>query len=155
MLQKNRKTKLRNYLKNKEENMTAKTIKEKIKKVNEILLKGENKNVSQDSYSGYTGYKPQYIVDAMNAVFDIGEWGFVEAETQIIEEKEKPSLALSRVTVRIKGVEFVPQAWGQSRITRGDIGDAKKGAMTDAIKKALSYYSIGNRAYHGLLKGDK
>jgi len=135
------------------------TVKEKIKKVNEILLKGEKNNVSPDSYSGYTGYKPQYIVDAMNEVFEIGGWGYEENKThtvnEVVDGKEKPSLALSRVNVFIVGVEFSPKAWGQSRITRGDIGDAKKGAMTDAIKKALSYFSIGNRAYRGLLKGDK
>ena len=31
-------------------------------------------------------------------------------------------------------------------------GDCKKSAQTDALKKALSYFSIGNKAYHGLLK---
>src|SRR6185312_17383890 len=47
-----------------------------------------------------------------------------------------------------------PVGWGQNRVTRGDIGDARKGAQTDAIKKALSYFSIGNRAYQGLLGED-
>src|SRR5437763_351841 len=132
----------------------AKTIEEKIKAVNKILQEGEPGNISVDAYSGFTGYKPQFIVDAMNAVFGIGGWGFDEMQTALegLNDKGLPSLAVGQVKVWIKGIDFHPVGWGQSRITKGDIGDAKKGAQTDAIKKALSYFSIGNRAYHGLLK---
>ncbi len=133
----------------------AKTTEEKIRAVNKILHDGEPKNVSIDNYSGYSGYKPQYIIDAMNAVFKIGNWGFEEVATEIVThqtEKGNSSLAIAQVKVWLKGVEFQPVGWGQSRVTKGDVGDAKKGAQTDAIKKALSYFSIGNRAYHGLLK---
>lgn len=134
----------------------AKTIEEKIKAVNTILHDGEPKNVSIDNYSGFTGYKPQYIVDGMNAVFHIGGWGFEEVSTEIVShqtEKGTSTLAICQVKVWIKDISFQPVGWGQSRVTKGDVGDAKKGAQTDAIKKALSYFSIGNRAYHGLLKG--
>ena len=134
----------------------AKTIEEKIKAVNMLLQDGEPKNVSIDNYSGYSGYKPQYIIDAMNAVFKIGAWGFEEVSSEIVthqtEKGTTSNLALCQVKVWLKNVEFMPVGWGQSRVTKGDIGDAKKGAQTDAIKKALSYFSIGNRAYHGLLK---
>ncbi len=50
----------------------AKTTEEKIKAVNKILQDGEPGNVSNDTYSGFTGYKPQYILEALNAVFHIG-----------------------------------------------------------------------------------
>jgi recombination DNA repair RAD52 pathway protein len=134
----------------------AKTIEEKIKAVNKLLQDGEPGNISIDNYSGFTGYKPQYIVDAMNAVFHIGEWGFEEVSSEIVSHQTdkgtNSNLAICQVKVWLKGVQFQPVGWGQSRVTKGDIGDAKKGAQTDAIKKALSYFSIGNRAYHGLLK---
>ena len=133
----------------------AKTIEQKIKTVNTILHEGEPKNISIDNYSGFTGYKPQYIVDAMNAVFKIGQWGFEEVASEIVThttEKGTSSLAIAQVKVWIKDIEFKPVGYGQSRVTKGDVGDAKKGAQTDAIKKALSYFSIGNRAYHGLLR---
>ena len=133
----------------------AKTIEEKIKAVNQLLHDGEPKNISIDNYSGFTGYKPQFIVDAMNAVFKIGQWGFEEVASEIVThqtEKGNSSLAIAQVKVWIKTIEFMPVGYGQSRVTKGDVGDAKKGAQTDAIKKALSYFSIGNRAYHGLLK---
>ena len=133
----------------------ARTTEEKIKAVNKVLLYGEPGNISIDNYSGFTGYKPQFIVDAMNAVFKIGQWGFEEVASEIVThqtEKGHSSLAIAQVKVWIKTIDFMPVGYGQSRVTKGDVGDAKKGAQTDAIKKALSYFSIGNRAYHGLLK---
>ena len=133
----------------------AKTTEEKIKAVNKVLQDGEPGNISIDNYSGFTGYKPQFIFDALNAVFKLGNWGFEEVHAEIVShqtEKGTSSLAIAQVKVWIKTIDFTPVGYGQSRVTKGDIGDAKKGAQTDAIKKALSYFSIGNRAYHGLLK---
>jgi len=133
----------------------AKTVGEKIKAVNQVLKDGEPGNISVDNYSGFTGYKPQHIVDAMNAVFGIGGWGFDEMSADILTsqtEKGTSSLAIAQVKVWLKDIACTPVGWGQSRVTKGDAGDAKKGAQTDALKKALSYFSIGNRAYHGLLK---
>ena len=102
----------------------AKTIEEKIKAVNTILHDGEPKNVSVDNYSGFTGYKPQYIVDAMNAVF-LGSWGFEEVSAEIVThqtEKGTSSIAIAHVKVWLKGIDFQPASYGQSRVTKGDIG---------------------------------
>jgi hypothetical protein len=139
----------------KQQTAEVKTVEGKIKTVNRILQQGEPANISVDSYSGYSGYKPQHIVDAMNAVFGVGNWGFVELSAEVVStptEKGSVSLAVAQVQVWLKGIDFMPVGWGQNKVTRGDVGDAKKGAQTDAIKKALSYFSIANRAYHGLLR---
>jgi recombination DNA repair RAD52 pathway protein len=136
----------------------AKTVEEKIKAVNQVLKDGEPGNISVDNYSGFTGYKPQHIVDAMNLVFGIGNWGFEELFADILTsstEKGPTSLAIAQVKVWLKDIACMPVGWGQSRVTKGDAGDAKKGAQTDALKKALSYFSIGNRAYHGSLRPAK
>lgn len=132
------------------------TLSDKIKAVNQMLKDSEPTSVSVDSYSGYSGYKPQYVIDCLNKEVGIDGWGFEEIKTATLKDKSNlPYLALAQVKVWLKDVRFQPVAWGQSRITRDDIGDAKKGAQTDAIKKALSYFSIGNRAYHGLLGNGK
>lgn len=128
---------------------------QKVNQVNDLLLKGEPENVSVDTYSGFTGYKPQYILDAMNEVFGLGDWGFEEVSSEIIAGSDKGGLAVTQVKVWLAGITSQPVGWGQARITKGDIGDARKGAQTDAIKKALSYFSIGNRAYKGLLPDGK
>src|SRR5690348_6307340 len=89
----------------------AKTVEEKIKAVNKVLQDGEPANVSVDSYSGFTGYKPQYIIDAMNAVFGIGGWGFEEISSEIVShqtEKGTSSLAVTQVKVWIKNISFQP-----------------------------------------------
>jgi recombination DNA repair RAD52 pathway protein len=136
--------------------LDAKTVEDRIKAVNKILQDGEPGNISVDSYSNRTGYKPQYLIDVMNAVFKIGQWGFEEVGAELVtnqtDKGTSATIAIAQVKVWIKDIAFMPVGWGQSRVTKGDIGDAKKGAQTDAIKKALSYFSIGNRAYHGLLK---
>ena len=111
-----------------------------VEQVNALLFQGEPANISIDEHSGYTGYKPQAVVDAMNEVL-FGAWGFEEVSSEI-EPGDKGSLAVAQVRVWLKDIEFRPVAWGQNRVTRGDIGDARKGAQTDAIKKALSYFSI-------------
>ena len=122
-----------------------------VAQVNQLLEAGEPHNISIDEHSGYTGYKPQYVVDAMNETFGLGGWGFEELESSV-EGADKVVLVVSKVKVWIKDVNFQPAAWGQGRITRGDVGDARKSAQTDALKKALSYFSIGAKAYQGLLK---
>ena len=53
----------------------AKTVEDKIRAVNKVLQEGEPGNISIDNYSGFTGYKPQYLIDALNAVFKLGNWG--------------------------------------------------------------------------------
>jgi hypothetical protein len=123
---------------------------EKVAEVNKLLLAGEPGNISVDDHSDYTGYKPQSVVDAMNTVF-WGQWGFEKISSEIVAG-DKSGLAVAEVQVWLAGNDFKPTSYGQNRVTRGDIGDARKGAQTDAIKKALSYFSIGNRAYHGLLE---
>ncbi len=124
---------------------------EKIIAVNALLEAGEPGNISVDEYAGYVGYKPQAIIDAMNEVF-WGQWGFEEVSNEIAGDDK---LVVAQVRVFLKDVDFQPSGWGQSRITKGDLGDARKGAQTDAIKKALSYFSIGNKAYQGLLDNPK
>lgn len=128
---------------------------QQIRRVNELLFAGEPDNIKVDTYAGYSGYKPQSIIDAMNDVLGIGTWGFKELSNEMTPTKDGGGLAIAQVEVWLKGIDFRPTGWGQSRVTKGDTGDAKKGAQTDALKKALSYFSIGNRAYHGLLEKEE
>jgi hypothetical protein len=125
-------------------------IREIVEQINALLKEGEPDNISVDSYKDKTGYAPQPIFDAINQVLGPEKWGFEEISL-VKDNDEKPALAVSCVRVWIGDKECNRTAYGQSRITSGDLGDGFKGAQTDAIKKALSYFSIGNRAYLGLL----
>lgn len=130
---------------------------DKINKANEILLKGEPKNWSKD-HKGYAGYKPQAVIDAVN---EAGiDWSLELLETSERDTgKENKNgnkmvdvLTKVRVTIGDRKVDAVA-----SHPILDDYGDAMKSAQTDAMKKALAHFSIGNRAYHGLLtdKGNK
>lgn len=143
------------------------TIKSRIKLINERLKKGEELkgdacSITHDSYAGYTGYKPQWIIDSMNEFLEPGTWGYEGIEQKIVEgtssKNESTKLAIAKGIVWLKIYNLdKEEKWkfpcmGQSRVTKGDIGDALKGAQTDALKKGLSNFSIGSRAYLGLLK---
>jgi len=114
---------------------------EKLKKVNEALKKGEPGNTTEDN-KGYSGYKPQYIIDCVNREF-LGEWG-----VEVIEKKnyrDGKNQSLSFLGQEVDSMASHPD-------NQNDLGDAYKAAQTDALKKAFAHFSIGNRAYHGLLK---
>jgi hypothetical protein len=128
------------------------TFKEKVKEVNKVLEQGEKNGNFTADHKGYTGYKPQYVLDAVNSQF-CGEWEveIVEKETVVTKKKDNSdgltALMTIRLTLNSKKIETMA-----SHPVLDDIGDAFKSAQTDALKKAFAHFSIGNRAYHGLLK---
>lgn len=132
---------------------------DKILKANEILLKGEPSNWSKD-HKGYAGYKPQAVIDAVNEA-EI-TWSLELLETserdtgkenkngnKIIDVLTKVRITIDNANV-IRSVDAVA-----SHPILDDYGDAMKSAQTDAMKKAFAHFSIGNRAYHGLLTQEK
>lgn len=128
---------------------------DKIKKANEILEKGEPTNWSKD-HKGYAGYKPQAVIDAVNEA-EIN-WSLELLETSERDsgktnksgQKTVDVLTKVRITIGDRKVDAVA-----SHPILDDYGDAMKSAQTDAMKKALAHFSIGNRAYHGLLTDKK
>ena len=72
--------------------------------------------------------------------------------TTLIVSAEVAILLLSEngTTTFESGVQF-----GGSRVVSGNLPDAKKGAVTDAIGKALAVLGIGNKAYRGALQSFK
>lgn len=126
---------------------------DKIKKVNEILKKGEPRNSTTD-HKGYSGYKPQWVIDAVNEEFT-GDWS-----VEVLDYKSYPTTGkkgpINNAFVKIKLTlcDVSVEAFASHPI-QVDPGDAFKSAQTDAMKKAFAHFSIGNRAYHGLLTNTK
>lgn len=133
---------------------SATSLADRIHAVNVALREGEPDNITTDPVFGYTGYKPQPIIDAMNKHIGLGQWGFEVVNMEVVREDKEghPTMVMCLIKVSMKGVEWMPSAYGQGMITRQAVGDGYKSAQTDALKKALSYFSIGSRAYHGMLK---
>jgi len=101
------------------------------------------------------GFQPQSVFDAMNEVFGT-DWGYevVEFSQQSLGDKGMNFYGLVRVRVWVKPAPDVEpvtrEAFGGSR--NNTPGDALKGAVTDAVQKALSTFSVGRMAYEGELK---
>lgn len=118
--------------------------------INEELLAGEPHNISDDG-RGYTGYDPQAVYDAINKHLGPENWRYEVLEicdlgNKAIEAKVAISIRTPAGEWLTKGLQF-----GGGRGDR-DLTDGKKAAITDAIKKGFSSWSIGHRAYLGLLE---
>ena len=126
---------------------------EKVREVNKMLQKGEPDNWSAD-HKGYSGYNPQHVIDAVNSEF-CGDWSLliVDKETYDSGRKNKSDSAIIEAFVHIR-MSLGGQAIDAmaSHPILDDYGDAMKSAQTDAMKKAFAHFSIGSRAYRGLLK---
>ena len=96
------------------------------------------------------GYRPQYVFDCVNEFLGPENWRYELTKEEIFENQ-----AVSEVKLFLK----VDDGWlckgsqkGQMQIVKGNVGDAQKGAITDAIQKCMSLLSIGCDSYKGLLK---
>lgn len=141
----------------KQKKAANKSLWDKIQAVNALLKAQEPLSVAEEDPDGMIGYKVQFTIDAMNHVFGVGHWsvedlsGEIEHEVFEVSGKAKRQVAVSKVKVRIDGSDVQSTAYGQSPIVAGNYGDAKKGAQSDAMKKALAFFSIATRSFSGEL----
>ncbi len=118
-----------------------------IEAVQEIRMTDrEGKTIGQVKY----GYRPQYVFDSVNEVLGPENWRYELTREEIFENQ---AVAEVRLFVRVDGDWLCKGSHkGQMQIVKGNVGDAQKGAITDAIQKCMSLLSIGSVAYKGLLK---
>ena len=131
---------------------------EKIEQINDILrqqgktviqekkMKKDGRVIGKVQY----GYIPQAVFDAVNQVIGPENWKYGVLDVAVHESQV---IASVEVFIRV-GDEWLSkgQQFGQSNIVKGNLGDAKKGAITDAIQKCFSLWSIGSDAYAGKLE---
>jgi len=84
--------------------------------------------------------KAIYVVERLNEVFKIGGW---RVENTFIEKVDKMVVVKS---VFISGDIYIEAFGGNDNI---DLGDAYKGACTDALTKIGSYLEIGMDVFKG------
>jgi len=118
-----------------------------IEAVQEIRMTDrDGKTIGQVKY----GYRPQYVFDSVNEVLGPENWRYELTREEIFENQ---AVAEVRLYVRVDGDWLCKGSHkGQMQIVKGNVGDAQKGAITDAIQKCMSLLSIGSDAYKGLLK---
>jgi len=116
--------------------------------VQEIKMKDKDgKVIGQIRY----GYKPQYVFDAVNQIIEPENWRYELIKEEIFETQVVTEVKLFLKTDTdewlCKGSHK-----GQMNIIKGNVGDAQKGAITDALQKCFSLCSIGQDSYRGLLE---
>lgn len=140
-------------------------LQEKITEVNNLLDSYGRDAIQRDESKSFesVGYRPQYILDAMNTVIGTGNWKHNVTSVDIRdmsyttskgEEKKRTAITVqltiqfleNNVVVFETGVHA-----GGSFVISGGVADALKGAITDGIGKALSLLSVGYKAYRGVL----
>ena len=106
----------------------------------------EGKQIGQIKY----GYRPQYVFDSVNEVLGPENWRYELTKEEIFDNQ---AVAEIKLFLRIDDTWLCKGSHkGQMQIVKGNVGDAQKGAITDAIQKCMSLLSIGSDAYKGLLK---
>lgn len=132
----------------------------KVKEINDRLRSFGEKAVQQNNIPGrgqVTGYKPQYVLDAINAVLGQTEWRWeiIDEKIYLPNDQGKGGSVVVRIAlyVRVDG-EWLRKGdhYGGAKITMGFVGDALKAAVTDGLQKVFSTMSVARDSYSGILK---
>lgn len=90
------------------------------------------------------------IIERLNVVFGLGKWSFKVEKIDRVDNKEGSKKGDQ---VAVKGILdisdygiYIEQFGGNDN---QDLGDAYKGAATDALTKIASYLGIGQEIYKG------
>ena len=92
------------------------------------------------SKSFLSAIKAIYVVERLNEVFGIGGW---KVENEFVERVDKMVVIKARFT---SGDIYIENFGGNDN---ADLGDAYKGACTDALTKIGSYLEIGMDVFKG------
>jgi len=113
--------------------------------VQEIKMMKDGEVIGQVRY----GYKPQYVFDTVNNVLLPENWRYEVVSKEIFD---------AQAVIEVKLFIRINDEWlckgsqtGQMQIIKKNVGDAYKGAITDALQKCFSLLSIGSDSYKGLL----
>jgi hypothetical protein len=94
--------------------------------------------------------KAIYVVERLNDVFGIGKW---HLRSEIIDNKTAMIVVKATLTVPEYGIDLESYGGndnGGENSKNHDLGDAYKGAVTDALTKIGSYLGIAMDVYKGL-----
>lgn len=86
--------------------------------------------------------KSIYVTERLNDVFGIGRWRLC---TDIVDRQDKMIVVKVRFSIPEYGIEY--ECFGGN--DNPDLGDAYKGATTDALTKIASWLGIGAEVYRG------
>lgn len=86
--------------------------------------------------------KSIYVTERLNEVFGVGAW---RVKTEVVDKDAKMVVCKVTFTVPDYGIEY--ECFGGN--DNADLGDAYKGATTDALTKIASWMGIGGEVFRG------
>lgn len=97
-----------------------------------------------------TSIKAIYVTDRFNNVFGVGAWTI---KTEVVETAAK-GMVVVKVTFEVPALKFYYECYGGNNnggedSKNFDLGDAYKGAITDALTKIGSWMGVGGEVYRG------
>lgn len=109
-----------------------------------------------------TGIKHQFIINRLNEVLGLGGYHVERTITVKETQTSKGRAAFEAVCEANLALgswvdgKFAPYAvaWGDGGHTAMSMADARKGAYTNAVKKAAAFFGVGRQAYEGTLDDD-
>ena len=121
--------------------MEIKTITEEMKQA--LLAPLPDEAISQHPTKTFLStIKAIYVTERLNDVFGVGAW---KIKTDLIEKLDK--MVVVKTTLEIPEYGIYYESFGGN--DNQDLGDAYKGATTDAITKIGSYLGIGIDVFKG------
>ena len=121
--------------------MEIKTITEEMKQA--LLAPLPDEAISQHPTKTFLStIKAIYVTERLNDVFGVGAW---KIKTDLIEKCEK--MVVVKAILEIPEYDIYYESFGGN--DNQDLGDAYKGATTDAITKIGSYLGIGIDVFKG------
>lgn len=86
--------------------------------------------------------KSIYVTERLNEVFGVGKW---KVETEVVDKEGKMVVVKLKFSIPEYGIYY--ECFGGN--DNSDLGDAYKGATTDAITKVASWIGIGSEVFKG------
>jgi hypothetical protein len=86
--------------------------------------------------------KSIYVTERLNEVFGVGAW---RVKTEVVDKDNKMVVCKVTLTIPEYGIEY--ECFGGN--DNADLGDAYKGATTDALTKIASWMGIGGEVFRG------
>lgn len=86
--------------------------------------------------------KSIYVTERLNEVFGVGSW---KVEVEKVDQANKMVVVKVHLTIPAYGIDY--ECYGGN--DNADLGDAYKGATTDALTKIASWIGIGKEVFKG------
>lgn len=135
----------------------TKDIYDKIQKaVRELPKEAVESTKKEQTKKGYdtTGYKYQYLVNILNEVVGVDNWGF---DYEVIKDNivtTRSGMDMYDVTVKLKMTVLNAERVSSGGHRSALYGDALKGAITNGFKKTSAFFGLGKKAYEGTIDDD-